>query len=641
MISLNQISLSLASRTLFESASCQIFAGEKVGLTGANGSGKSTLFKILQSKLELDAGECQIAGDPVIAYTEQETHASELSAVDYVLTGDRQLCHWQQQLAAGQAQQDNQLIAKANSMLDELDAWSANNRAAKLLTGLGFAQDELSKSVNEFSGGWRMRLNLAKALMAPSDILLLDEPTNHLDLDAILWLERWLQNYQGTLMLISHDRAFLDNCIEKIISIEQCQLLSWQGNYSAYEKLRAEQIILAGKQQKKVAAKQAQLQQFIDRFRAQASKAKQVQSRIKAMERLESASILQTQSAYQFSFKEPTHAPRPLLKIDEASIGYDNKPLLEGIDLTLNAGDCLGILGPNGAGKSTLIKHIVGKLPLITGDSWLSKNANIGFFAQHQLEQLDVSSTPIASLIKAFPELTEQQAQDYLGGFGFRGERVSQQIANFSGGEKSRLVLALIIKQAPNFLLLDEPTNHLDIDMRESLTLALQNYTGALLVVSHDRHLLEAVCDRFLLVADHQINYFDGDLKAYQDWLKQRNSDLKKNDLKKNELDQQVGAQNANQDSVNKKQLRQQQAAARAKTAPLRKQINKLEKQLESDTEQLATIEQQLADTELYQAQNKKQLNELLELQGKLTKSLQATESEWLELHEQLELAEG
>jgi len=624
MFSFQAISLFRGGRCLFEEATVTINAGEKVGLTGANGSGKSSLLLMLMGKLSADSGEIKLPGKPNISWAEQETLASQQSAIDFVLDGDSELRKWQQQLLTAQAANDHNLIASASDKLDDLEAWSATNRAGKLLAGLGFSQAEQQQTVESFSGGWRMRLNLARALMSPSDLLLLDEPTNHLDLDAIIWLERWLRRYTGTLLVISHDRDFLDNVVNRILHIEHHALSSWKGNYSDFEKLQAEKLELEQKNLSRITSERKRLQGFIDRFRAKATKAKQVQSRVKAIEKLGNASVLHSRSAYRFHFEIPDNAPRPILRLEKAAIGYNGEPWLTGINLVIHSGDRIGLLGKNGAGKSTLLKHLAGKLPILGGESWFSPNTIIGFFAQHQLEQLNVDSSPIDILLNRFSELTTQQAQDYLGRYGFHGDRVTEPVRHFSGGEKARLVLAMIIKTRPNLLILDEPTNHLDLEMRESLTLALQEYTGALVLISHDRHLLKAVCDNFILVADNGITEFKGDLEDYRQWLQTKTPNGK-------------NSTSVSSNSETKKQQKRKEAETRQKTAPLRKKIKSIELSMDKMQQRLSQLEEQLLDNTIYEDSNRDNLKQILQEQGETKTQLEKDEASWLELNDELE----
>ncbi len=628
MFSLQSISLYRGGRCLFDEATVAINPGDKVGLTGANGSGKSSLLLMLMGKLSADSGEINLPGKPQISWAEQETLASENSAIRFVLDGDKELRIWEQKLTEAQASDNHKLISTATDKLDHLQAWSASNRAGKLLAGLGFSESQQQQSVASFSGGWRMRLNLARALMSPSDILLLDEPTNHLDLDAIIWLERWLRSYTGTLMVISHDRDFLDNVVLRILHIEHASLSSWKGNYTDFEKLQAEKLQLDQKNLTRANSERKRLQTFIDRFRAQATKAKQVQSRVKAMEKLGNASILHSRSAYKFHFETPDNAPRPILRLEKAAIGYDGKPWLSNVNLTIHAGDRIGLLGQNGAGKSTLLKHLAGSLPILSGESWFSPNTIIGFFAQHQLEQLNSEQSPIDILLEHFKQLTTQQAQDYLGRYGFFGERVTEPVNNFSGGEKARLVLALIIKTKPNLLILDEPTNHLDLEMRESLTLALQEYSGALVLISHDRHLLRATCENFILVADNQVTPFSGDIEDYRQWLQSKTSLNKEKSSPENLYSNK---------SENRKEQRKKEAENRQKLAPLRKKIISLEAAIDKHQKLLSELEEKLLDNSIYEDTNRKELKEILVQQGEVKAQLDSDELDWLELCDEME----
>jgi len=625
MFSLQSISLYRGSRCLFDNVTLAINPGDKVGLTGANGTGKTSLLMMLMGKLSAETGDVILPGKPIISWAEQETKASKRSAVDFVLDGDKDLRLWEDKLADAHQTDDHKLISIATDKLDHLQAWSANNRAGKLLAGLGFSETQQQQTVESFSGGWRMRLNLARALMSPSDILLLDEPTNHLDLDAIIWLERWLKRYTGTLMVISHDRDFLDNVVLRIMHIENAGISSWKGNYSAFEKLQAEKLQLEEKNNARITVERKRLQGFIDRFRAQATKAKQVQSRVKAMEKLGNASIMHSRSAYQFHFEKPDNAPRPILRLENAAIGYDQTPWLTKINLTIHSGDRIGLLGQNGAGKSTLLKHLAGKLAILEGESWFSPNTVTGFFAQHQLEQLTSAQSPIDILMEKFPELTYQQAQDYLGRFGFHGERVTEPVANFSGGEKARIVLSLIIKTKPNLLILDEPTNHLDLDMRESLTLALQEYSGALILISHDRHLLRATCENFILVADKKVAPFNGDIDDYRQWLQSKTNAGK------------MSSASISNPIENRKEQRKKDAEQRQKLAPLRNKIKTLEKKMTTQQTELTELEDKLADSSLYESENREQLKTTLLQQAELKSLLEDTEMQWLDISAELE----
>lgn len=553
----------------------------------------------------------------------------EISALDYTIQGDREYTQLQQQLAIANQQNDGYRIAAIHSQLDAIDAWTIQSRASTLLHGLGFEESQLSLPVKSFSGGWRMRLNLAQALLCRSDLLLLDEPTNHLDLDAVIWLESWLKSYSGTLVLISHDRDFLDPIINKVIHIEQHQLFEYTGNYSNFEIMRAsklaQQNALYQQQQQKI----AHLQKFIDRFKAKATKAKQAQSRIKALERMEKIAPAHIDNPFSFHFPQPEYLPNPLLSMEKVSAGYGEHQVLQQIKLNLVPGSRIGLLGKNGAGKSTLIKLLAGELAPQSGVVQLAKGVQLGYFAQHQLDILRAEESPLWHLQRLAPTKTEQELRDYLGGFAFHGDKVKQAIASFSGGEKARLVLALIVWQRPNLLLLDEPTNHLDLDMRQALTEALMDYEGSLVVVSHDRHLLRNTVSEFYLVHDKKVEAFDGDLEDYQKWLLTLESDA----------DQQVMTSETNKENefLQRKEQKRREAELREKTAPIRKAIQQLEKSMQQYSTTLAKIETQLADNDLYLAENKEKLTTLLADQAELKKKLEQVENDWLTQQELLE----
>lgn len=623
MIQFSNLALRRGSRILFEQASFSLHQGQRVGITGANGCGKSSLFALLQDQLHSDEGELSLPPNIVIAHVAQETPATERSAIDYVLDGDKELRQIQQQLAVAEQQDDGQAQAECHHLLDTIDAYSSQSRAASLMQGLGFKPEQLNNPVTAFSGGWRMRLNLAQALMCRSDLLLLDEPTNHLDLDAVIWLESWLQQYQGTLLLISHDRDFLDKITTHIVHFEQQRLHLYTGNYSAFEKLRAEKLAqqqsLYEKQQREI----DHIQDFIRRFKAKASKAKQAQGRMKALERMELIAQAHVDSPFSFHFFAPEKLPHPLMALEGISAGYDGNMILQGLNLSLSPGDRICLLGHNGAGKSTLIKVLAQELPPLEGKLEISSETRIGYFAQHQLEQLDPQASPLLHLQRLDPKATEQELRNYLGSFNFMGDRVFEAVAPFSGGEKARLVLALLIYQKPNLLLLDEPTNHLDLDMRHALSLALQDYTGAMVLVSHDRHLIRAVSDQLILVDQGRATPFDGDLDSYRQWLLQPVADNQKS------------ANGAN--TQNKKAQRQQQAEQRKQMQPLQNKIRKLETLLDTLNPEYEKLQEQLAQADIYQPENKQQLQDLLLKQADIKKQLDETEDNWMSLSEELE----
>lgn len=515
MINFNHISLKLGSRLLFSEADLVIHEGHKVGFIGPNGSGKSSLFSAILKKIELDQGEIGFPQKLRIASVSQETPALAQTALSYVLDGDKELRRLEAALLKAEASHDLMKLGDLYDKMIAIDAYSATARATRLLKGLGFSDPQMEQTVAEFSGGWRMRLNLAQALMAPSDLLLLDEPTNHLDFEGLLWLEKWLISYAGTLVLISHDREFLDRVVSHIVRIDQQQFSLYKGNYSAFEVQLAEQLAVQEKNHEKQQKQMAHIQKFIDRFRAKPSKARQAQSRIKMLDKMTLIGAVQVTSPFRFTFRPADRLPRPLLNLKKAQLGYDEKVVLKRVELSLLPDTRLGLMGPNGAGKSTLLKALAGELPLQSGEFLKADGIQLAYYAQHQSEQLDLSLSPLKYLTRLDPKLTESEARQFLGGFNFRGDRVFEPMQHFSGGEKARILLAGIVWQRPNVLLLDEPTNHLDLEMREALLLALQEYEGALVVISHDRHFIRSLCDELMVVNEHQASYLKGDLDDY------------------------------------------------------------------------------------------------------------------------------
>jgi len=532
VIQFRKLCLARGTRVLFSDASLQIHPGWRVGLTGANGSGKSSLFALLRGDLHQDRGELEIPPGWVIAHVAQETPALACSALDYVLDGDAELRAVEGALAEAEAAHDGARIGELHARLGEIDGYAAPARAAALLDGLGFSQADLTRPVADFSGGWRMRLNLAQALMCRSDLLLLDEPTNHLDLDAVIWLEQWLSAYRGTLVLISHDRDFLDACVSHVLYIEQQRVTLYTGGYSDFERQRAERLAQQQAMYERQQRQIAHMEDYVRRFRAKATKARQAQSRIKALERMERVAAAHVDSPFTFSFRPAPPAPDPLLQIEGGAVGYGERAVLSDLRLQLRPGERVGLLGRNGAGKSTLVKLLANQLKLSAGTRREGKGLVTGYFAQHQLETLRPEESPLQHLLRLDPQAREQELRDYLGGFDFRGDGVggtstpaTAPCGPFSGGEKTRLALALLIWSRPNLLLLDEPTNHLDLEMRHALTLALQDFDGAMVLVSHDRALLRATCDRFVLVDGGVAREFDGDLDDYRDWLAARRAE--------------------------------------------------------------------------------------------------------------------
>ncbi|WP_286916298.1 MULTISPECIES: ATP-binding cassette domain-containing protein [Pseudomonas] len=626
MIRLQNLTLQRGPQRLLEDAELTLHAGQKAGLIGANGAGKSSLFALLRGELAPDSGDCYLPADWRIAHMRQEVDTLERIAVDYVLDGDVRLREVQHALADAEARQDGAAQARLHAELDSADGYTADARARKLLAGLGFSNEQMDRQVGDFSGGWRMRLSLAQALMCPSDLLLLDEPTNHLDLDAILWLEDWLKGYPGTLLLISHDRDFLDEVVDHVAHVEQQKLTLYRGGYSAFERARAERLAQQQQAYEKQQAQRAHMEKYIARFKAQATKARQAQSRIKALERMEELSAAHVDSPFDFVFRESVKISSPLLDLSEGRLGYGDKAVLEKVKLQLAPGARIGLLGPNGAGKSTLIKNLAGELTPIGGRLVRGENLVVGYFAQHQLDSLDSKASPLLHLQRLAPTEREQVLRDFLGGFDFRGARIDEPVLNFSGGEKARLALALIAWERPNLLLLDEPTNHLDLEMRLALTMALQEFSGAVLVVSHDRHLLKSTTDDFLLVADGKVETFDGDLDDYARWLvdyRQRHAPASNTPV--------------NPDKTDKKAQRQAAAALRQQLAPHKRQADKLERDLGEVHEKLAKIEAALSDSALYEAARKDELRDQLAQQAKLKVRESELEEQWMEALELLE----
>ena len=528
MIQFKNLSLRRGAKLLFEQTSFQVHPRQKVGITGANGTGKSSLFALILDQLHADTGDCLYPKNWVIAHVAQETPADNRPAIEYVLDGDVELRQVENKLAIAEANDDGIELATLHTRFDNIHGYTARSRAAQLLHGLGFKTGDENRAVNEYSGGWRMRLNLAKALMCRSDLLLLDEPTNHLDLDAVIWLENWLSNYPGTLLLISHDRDFLNNVTSHIAHIEHQQATLYTGNYSAFERIRAERLANQQADYEKQQREIKHIQSYVDRFRAQATKAKQAQSRLKALERMQEIAPAHVDSPFHFSLLEPEKRPNTLLRLEEVAAGYDDTPIIKDVGLIITPGDRIGLLGPNGAGKSTLIKLLAGSaldssIKIQHGHRELGKETKIGYFAQHQLEQLQPEHSPVEHLQQLDPNAREADLRTHLGGFGFSNDMALAKVAPFSGGEKSRLVLAMLVYQRPNLLLLDEPTNHLDLEMRQALATALQDFNGAMVIVSHDRHLLRVTCDQLLMVHDQRVEEFALSMDDYPKWLSYQN----------------------------------------------------------------------------------------------------------------------
>ncbi|NOJ68927.1 ATP-binding cassette domain-containing protein [Acinetobacter indicus] len=639
MIQFDQVSLRRGGRVLFQKASMQIHPGWKVGLTGVNGAGKSTLFAALLGELGADEGSLTHPSGWTVAHMAQEVKALDMPALDFVLSGDEEYWQIQKQLAQPE-QLSNSELAQLHGRFDEIHGYSAPSKAAQLMAGLGFMEHQLRLDVSSFSGGWRMRLNLARTLMSRSDLLLLDEPTNHLDLDAILWLEDWLNAYEGTLILISHDRDFLDAVTDHILHIENQELTLYTGNYSTFEVTRSERLAQQQQAFEKQVEARAHLQKFIDRFKAKATKARQAQSRIKQLEKMQLLAPAHVDTPFTFSFREPTKMSSPLLTLDQAEIGYPGKSIASKINLQITPSSRIGLLGMNGAGKSTLIKSLVGDLALLNGQRKASELLNIGYFAQHQMDALDAQASPMLQLSRlADKQISEATLRSFLGSFGFSGERMDTPCETFSGGERARLALALIVWQRPNVLILDEPTNHLDLDMRHALSMALQDFEGAVVLVSHERQLIASVCDDLLLVHAGRCTEFSGDLQDYAKWLREARQ-------------QQINAQTALAQAsastnktaapakIDKEAQRKLAAQRREETRPLRKKIEQCESQIEKIQPRLASIEEQLADSSLYEASRKEDLLKLMNEQTSLKATLEQAEETMLELMMELETLE-
>ncbi|UXA34062.1 ABC transporter ATP-binding protein [Proteus terrae] len=635
MIVFSSLQIRRGVRVLLDNASATINPGQKIGLVGKNGCGKTTLLSLLKGELQSEAGNVTYPSTWSMAWVNQETPALDVPAIDYVIDGDREYRQLEQRLQKANEINDGHAIALIHGQLDAINAWTIQSRAATLLNGLGFSQQQLNEPVKSFSGGWRMRLNLAQALIFRSDLLLLDEPTNHLDLDAVIWLEKWLKSYTGTLILISHDRDFLDPIVDKILHIEQEKIFEYSGNYSSFEMQRATKLAQQQALFENQQAKIAHLQSFIDRFKAKATKAKQAQSRVKMLERMEKVAPAHSDNPFHFSFRQPESLPNPLLSMEKVSAGYGEKIILNDIKLNLVPGSRIGLLGRNGAGKSTLIKLLAGEIEPLQGKLALSKGIKLGYFAQHQLEFLRSDESALQHLTRLAPKETEQKLRDYLGGFGFHGDKVTDACGQFSGGEKARLVLSLLVWQRPNLLLMDEPTNHLDLDMRQALTQALISFEGAIVVVSHDRHLLRSTTDDLYLVHDGQVEPFDGDLDDYQQWLVDQNR--QETQANKSQQDNDNITTTTNLSAQDKKEQKRKEAEFRQQTQPLRKKLTTLESKMDKLSQELSDIETALSDSGIYDTSRKNELSDCLNRQGVAKSALEEVEMEWMELQETLE----
>jgi len=632
MLQFDRLTLRRGEKLLVEDVSLLIHPGQKIGVTGANGSGKSSLFALIRGELGADSGELSLSSGLALAHVDQETPSIESAAIEFVIDGDRELRQIEGDLERARRNGDGHREAILLGSFEAVGGYTARSRAARLLSGLGFTDDDQARQLSEFSGGWRMRLNLAQALMCRSDILLLDEPTNHLDLDAVIWLESWLRAYPGTLLLISHDRDFLDATVTHIAHIEQRRIRLYAGNYSSFEVVRAQHL---AQQQASFLQQQREIRRihgFIERFRAKATKARQAQSRLKALERLETIAPAHVDSPFHFRIPAPDHTPDPLVKLEQATLGYPGRAVLSNLNLALRPGDRIGLLGPNGAGKSTLMKTLANELDLAAGELLRADGLKIGYFAQHQLEQLRADESPLQHLQRIAPGATEQSLRNFLGGFGFAGDQALVATGPFSGGEKSRLALALIVYRQPNLLLLDEPTNHLDIEMRHAVAEALQEFSGALVLVSHDRALLRSTTDELLLIHDGRVEPYNGDVDDYPAWLSSRSGRTP------------AGGDHALTDFAgarSRRDQRREEAEKRRLLQPLRDRVRILESALERLTSEQLGLEERLADPNLYDDRLKADLKTILGRKAEIDRAIASTEHKWFVAIEELEVRQA
>jgi ATP-binding cassette, subfamily F, member 3 len=649
MLNFTDVTIRRGPRVLFAEATFGLFRGEKIGITGENGSGKSSLLSLVRGELQPDTGTFEMPSNLQLAHVSQELLATDQPAIEFVLDGDAELRKVERLINEAESRDEGLRLGELHAQYSAIGGYDARSRAGRLMHGLGFTSADETRPVRSFSGGWRVRLNVAQALMCRSDLLLLDEPTNHLDLDAILWLENWLLAYQGTLLLIAHDREFLDRIVNRIVNIEHAKARAYRGNYSAFEEQRAselaEQSALFTRQQREI----KHMESFVERFRAQATKARQAQSRLKALERMQRIAPAHVDSPFEFAFAEPAKLPRPLLALENQSAGYNGRPILERVSLTLAPGARVALLGRNGAGKSTYMKLLAGELTGMAGTRTEARDLRIGYFAQHQLEQLSIQDSALANLRRIGAEMaakaTEQELRDYLAGYGFRGDRVFEPVEPFSGGEKARLVLALTAYLRPNLLLLDEPTNHLDLEMRQALAVALQDYAGAVVLVSHDRHLLRTVADEFLIVHDGSAIPFDGDLEDYAKWLDQTAAAAKAAatapDAGATGLANTAAGDEASSRITEspdaRKQRKRDEAERRNRLTPLKAKIAQYDAELARLATQTAALQKELATPEVYATESKDRLRDLLARQALLARETDKVETAWLEASEELE----
>ena len=612
MLSFNNLSLRRGSNLLFEDVSFTVHRNNKVGLVGANGTGKTSLFKMILGEFESDQGQCNFPPDLKVACMAQEIPGTDEKALDYVISGDEKLVEIQKAISDAESNEEYDSLGELHSQLEDLDGFTAKSRAEKLLVGLGFSEEEFSKTLKDFSGGWRVRLNLAKTLMQPSDLLLLDEPTNHLDLDAIIWLSNWIKSFKGAMLLISHDREFLDECVNFIAHIHNETIELYKGNYSQFEVRKAAKLAEIesnySKQQKEI----SHMQDFVKRFKAKATKARQAQSRIKALERMELIAPAHIDSPFKFKIPETSKISNPLITLENAHLGYETS-IISNVKISLRPGDRIGLLGVNGAGKSTFVKSLKGELPLLEGNKFEGKNLKVGYFSQHQVDDLNLDQSPIDHLVKVDEEATESEIRSFLGGFNFTGNKTKDTIKNFSGGEKARLALSIIAFQKPNLLLMDEPTNHLDMDMRQALTVALQGFGGAILLISHDRHLLANTVDEFLIIDNGILDNFKGDLEDY------RRSVLKSSSPR------------------SKKQEKEVKGLPKLDRKEIKNEIISLEKILKRLNRKLREVEESLNNPKSYEEDEGLDFHTLLRDQVSLTSEIELSEEQWLDLNQKLE----
>ena len=614
MLSFNNLALRRGTNLLFEDVSFTVHRDNKVGLVGANGTGKTSLFKMIQGEIDSDEGDFKYPPDLKIACLAQEVPGTDELALNYVMSGDLKLLEIQNSITKAENEQDYGALGELHSQFEDHDGFTAKSRAEQLLVGLGFSEEEFSKPLKDFSGGWRVRLNLAKTLMQPADLLLLDEPTNHLDLDAIIWLGNWIKSFKGAMLLISHDREFLDECVGFIAHLHKSTIELYKGNYSQFEIRKAARLAELESNYNKQQREISHMQDFVRRFKAKATKARQAQSRIKALERMELIAPAHIDSPFQFTIPETEKISNPLIVLEDADLGYSDA-IINKVKIAFRPGDRIGLLGVNGAGKSTFVKSLKGDLQLLQGNKIEGKNLKIGYFSQHQVDDLMLDKSPIDHLVKVEEKATESEIRNFLGGFNFRGDKAKDVIKNFSGGEKARLALAIIAFQRPNLLLMDEPTNHLDMDMRQALTVALQDFSGAIVLISHDRHLLANTVDEFLIINEGKIERFNGDLLDYRKMI----------------------LQGPHKESSKNKKDNEDKVRDRKDQKKIKTQILAIEKTLKRLNRKLAETQEFLNSPELYNDSSKMNLHDLLRDQVNLDTEIKSTEQEWLELNEELE----